>query len=102
MIDPADIYPLTDFLRDAKSHIRRLRRNRRPQLLTVNGRAAVVVLDPETYAEFSRLADGASVVEKIRRGITDMNSGRSKPVGNVLNRIKAKVSRRPSARRKSE
>jgi PHD/YefM family antitoxin component YafN of YafNO toxin-antitoxin module len=102
MIDPANIYPLTDFLRDAKSHIQRLRKSRKPQLLTVNGRAAVVVLDPETYAYLSRLADGPSVAEKVRRGIADMNAGRAKPADTVLNQVKARVSQRRTTRRRSE
>jgi PHD/YefM family antitoxin component YafN of YafNO toxin-antitoxin module len=101
MIDPLDVYPLTDFQRDAKEHIRKLRKNRRPQLLTVNGRAAVVVLDPETYADLSRFADGPSVVEKVRRGIADMNAGRAKPADEVLDRIKAKVSQKATSRRRS-
>lgn len=102
MIDPTDVYPLTDFQRDAKQQIRRLHRNRRPQLLTVNGRAAVVVLDPETYADLARFADGPSAIEVVRRGVADMNAGKAKPLDEVMDRIKAKVSRKSrSMRRRS-
>lgn len=100
MIDPADVYPLTDFQRDAKRQIQRLRRNRRPQLLTVNGRAAVVVLDPETYADLARFADGPSAVEVVRRGVADMNAGRARPLDEVLDQIKEKVVRKSRSPRK--
>lgn len=49
MIRPEDIGSLTDFHRNAKAHLKRLRRSGRPELLTVNGRAEVVVQDASAY-----------------------------------------------------
>lgn len=49
MIDVRDIYSLTDFQRNTRRHIRRLRRTGRPAVLTVNGAAELVVQDAEAY-----------------------------------------------------
>ena len=49
MIRPDDIGSLTDFSRNAKAHIRRLKRTGRPELLTVNGKAEVVVQNASAY-----------------------------------------------------
>jgi PHD/YefM family antitoxin component YafN of YafNO toxin-antitoxin module len=43
MIDLRDIHSLSDFQRKARAHIRRLKQTGRPAVLTVNGRAELVV-----------------------------------------------------------
>jgi hypothetical protein len=49
MIRPEDIGSLTDFARNTKAHLQRLRRTGRPELLTVNGKAEVVVQNAVAY-----------------------------------------------------
>ena len=49
MIDTRQINSLTDFLRNHKAHLARLKETRTPEVLTVNGRAEAVLLDTETY-----------------------------------------------------
>lgn len=51
MIDLRHIYSLSDFQRNAREHIDRLKRTRRPEVLTVNGRAELVVQDTTSYQE---------------------------------------------------
>ncbi|HMD09032.1 MAG TPA: type II toxin-antitoxin system Phd/YefM family antitoxin [Candidatus Acidoferrum sp.] len=48
-IRPEDIGSLTDFNRNTKAHLKRLRRTGRPELLTVNGKAEVVVQSASAY-----------------------------------------------------
>lgn len=48
-IDLRDIISLTDFQRNAKDHITRLARTGKAQVLTVNGKASLVVQDAEAY-----------------------------------------------------
>lgn len=60
MIRPEDIGSLTDFSRNIKAHLKRLKRTGRPELLTVNGKAEVVVQSASAY---QRLIDS---VEKAR------------------------------------
>jgi antitoxin Phd_YefM of type II toxin-antitoxin system len=49
LIKPEDIGSLTDFARNIKGHIKRLKRTGRPELLTVNGKAEVVVQSAFAY-----------------------------------------------------
>ena len=49
MIRSEDITSLTDFAKNAKAHLKRLRRTGRPELLTVNGKAEVVVQSATAY-----------------------------------------------------
>jgi len=49
MFRPEDITSLTDFAKNAKAHIKRLKRTGRPELLTVNGKAEVVIQNASAY-----------------------------------------------------
>ena len=49
MIRSEDITSLTDFAKNTKAHIKRLKRTGRPELLTVNGKAEVVVQNATAY-----------------------------------------------------
>ena len=49
MIRIQDIHSLTDFHRHTKAHVRRLKRTGRPELLTVNGQAELVVQSASAY-----------------------------------------------------
>ena len=64
MIRPQDIGSLTDFSRNTKEHLKRLERTGRPELLTVNGRAEVVVQSASAY---QRLLES---LEKLKRRST--------------------------------
>ena len=54
MIRPEDIRSLTEFARNTKTHLKRLKQTGRPELLTVNGKAEVVV---QSAAAYQRLLD---------------------------------------------
>jgi prevent-host-death family protein len=60
-IRPEDIGSLTDFNRNTKAHLKRLRRTGRPELLTVNGKAEVVVQSASAYQRLLNL------VQQIKR-----------------------------------
>ena len=64
MIRPEDIGSLTDFARNAKAHQRRLKRTGRPELLTVNGKAEVVVQNASAY---QRLLEALEELERKQR-----------------------------------
>ena len=54
MIDTRHIYPLSDFVRNAEAYIARLKETKKPLVLTVNGRAEIVMLDIETYEDMMK------------------------------------------------
>ena len=51
MLHTQNIYSLSDFQRNAKGFISQLRESQKPIVLTVNGKAALVVQDPESYQD---------------------------------------------------
>jgi hypothetical protein len=61
MIRPEDIGSLTDFSRNTKAHLKRLKRSGRPELLTVNGKAEVIVQNASAYERMVRS------LEKLKR-----------------------------------
>jgi prevent-host-death family protein len=64
MIKPEDIGSLTDFARNTRAHLNRLRRTGRPELLTVNGKAEVVV---QSAAAYQRLIESLEKLKRDRR-----------------------------------
>lgn len=51
MINLEDIRSLTDFQRNTKSHLQRLKSTGRPEVLTVNGKAELIVQNAAAYEE---------------------------------------------------
>jgi hypothetical protein len=54
MIKPEDVCSLTAFQRNTRAHIDRLKRTGRPEVLTVNGQAELIV---QHAAAYQRLLD---------------------------------------------
>jgi prevent-host-death family protein len=71
MFHSSDIYTVTDFSRKPAEHIKRLNESKRPEILTVNGKAAVVVQDAESYEKMAALADYADSILNIRQALTE-------------------------------
>lgn len=90
MILPSDIHSLTDFQRNTKKHLRKLQRSGRPEFLTVNGRAKVVVQDAASYQEFLEQVERAQAIEGIQRGLESMQRGEGRPAKAALEAIRRK------------
>jgi prevent-host-death family protein len=90
MIDVTEIHSLTDFQRNAKEHIERLSQTGKPQVLTINGKAAIVVQDAASY---QRLLDDMERLEAtigIMQGIDDMKSGKGRPANAFFDELQRK------------
>jgi hypothetical protein len=90
MIALQDIRSLTDFQRHTKSHLRRLKATGRPAVLTVNGRAELIVQDAAAFE------DMMDAIRCIQRGLDEMKKGTGKPFRQALDEIRAqyKIPRR--------
>lgn len=75
MVQMNDIHPLTAFLRDHKSHIERLSETGRPEVLTVNGRARVVVQDAEAYQRMLDVIDSVQAERILKERIASIDRG---------------------------
>ena len=74
-----DIQSLTAFRRASGDFMKKLRKTRRPLVLTVNGKAAAVVQDAEAYQRLLDIAAQADVDEGIRQGLEDVKKGKIRP-----------------------
>ncbi len=74
-----DIQSLTTFRRRSGDFMKQLKRNKRPVVLTVNGRAAAVVQDAEAYQRLLDIAARADSQEGIRQGLEDARRGKLQP-----------------------
>ena len=88
MLDLAnDIRSLSDFKRKTSELLDRLKKTGHPLVLTINGRAEVVVQDAEAY---QGLLERLETMEGIQRGLADVKAGRTKPAREVSNRLRRK------------
>lgn len=81
MIQLRDIHSLTDFQRNAREYIERLKETGRPEVLTINGKAELVIQDADSYQKLLDAIDRAEAIEGIRRGLEQMEAGQSRPLG---------------------
>lgn len=70
-----DISPLTEFKRDSARMIARIKETGRPQILTVNGKPSVVVMDAAAWQDMQDQLDHAEIVAGIRKGLTQACAG---------------------------
>ena len=90
MLDITNTKPLSDFNRNSKQHVERLKESGEPEVLTVNGEAAIVVQDAAAYQELQRKADYSDTIEAIRKGMVAHESGEGIDFLNALEQLAAK------------
>src|SRR5665647_1900960 len=88
-----DIHPLTDFKRNTSDFMSQMKKTRRPVVLTVNGKAELVVQDAESYQQILDRLDRFEAVEAIRLGIAAAEEGRVKPARQALGQKRVKRER---------
>ena len=72
---------MTTFKRNSAGLVKRMRKTGRPLVLTVKGKAEVVVMDADTYQQ---MADRVNTVEGIRRGLAQAKKGSGRSVDEVF------------------
>ena|SRR5215203_3717042 len=90
-----DIQSLSVFKRDSSKFIKQLKKTGEPIILTVNGKAAAVVLDPDSYEDYLREKDRRDMIASVKRGIDDMKAGRTTPADEVFREFERKYNISP-------
>ncbi len=88
-----DIHSLTDFKRRSADFLQQLKKSRRPMVLTVNGKAEVVVQDVESYQKLLELVDRLEAMEGIQRGLEKMATGQGRSAGEFFAELKEEYPR---------
>ena len=71
-----DIHPLSEFQRGAKAFVAKLRETQSPMLLTVNGKAAVIVQDAESYQQLLDKLELLESVAGVRKSMQEFEQGK--------------------------
>jgi len=91
MYTTSDIYPVSDFNRKPAEHIKRLQETKRPEVLTVNGKAALVMLDPETYDKLIQNADLSRRLEGIAQANAQFDKGETQEASEAFTELKQRM-----------
>jgi PHD/YefM family antitoxin component YafN of YafNO toxin-antitoxin module len=90
MLQASEIHSLTDFLRNHKAHVSRLKETHAPEVLTVNGKAEVVVQDAASYQIMLDRLHHMETLAAIQEGMSSAERGELKPAAQVLDEMRAK------------
>ena len=82
------IHPVSDFSRKPAEHIKRLKETKQPEILTVNGKAQVVIQDAQAYEEMVSLLDS---IQQISKSVKELEEGRAKPLDEAFSDIKQRL-----------
>src|SRR5439155_20503127 len=79
MIDLREIRSLTDFQRNARGYVERMRETGSPLVLTVKGKAELVVQSAEAYQEILERLERAETVAALRVALDQEARGEARP-----------------------
>src|SRR5436309_15517690 len=85
-----DIHSLSDFKRNTTEFLSQMRESGHPVVLTINGKAELVVQDAASYQRLLELAEQAEMVEFLRESREDVEAGRTEPALEALQRLAKK------------
>lgn len=96
MIDLArDIHSLTEFKRNTTEFLQRIKQTKHPLLLTVNGKAELVVQDAESYQKLLEAAELLETLKGIKLGLEQMQQGQGKKAEEFFNELFDKLDSSP-------
>ena len=92
MIDiTKEIHPLTDFKRNTTELVRQMKESGKPIVLTINGRAELVVQDAGSYQRLLELVERLEAVAGIRKGLEESRRGEGQPIEEAIRDIREQV-----------
>ena len=91
MIDLSqDIHSLSDFKRKTAKFRSRMKKTGNPVVLTINGKAEMVVQDAASYQRLLERAGQVEMLEFLRESRADIDAGRTEPAAEALERLAKK------------
>jgi len=79
-----DIFSLSEFKRNTAAMLKRMKRTKRPLVLTVNGKAAAVVTEPFDYETLLDRIEYEETLAGIRQGVAEAEGGQLIDAATVL------------------
>ncbi len=88
-----DIHPLTDFKRNTLEFLRQLKETGNPVVLTINGKAELVVQDAASYQRLFDLAERLETMQAVKEGLASANRGEGKPIDEMFDALEKDLRR---------
>jgi len=85
-----DIHSLSDFKRNTSEFLEQMRGSGHPLVLTINGKAELVVQDAISYQKLLDRVDQVEGLAGIERGLSDVEAGRVTPLRKFEQEFRAK------------
>jgi prevent-host-death family protein len=80
----SDINSLSNFKRNTPEFLRQLKETGHPVVLTINGKAELVVQDTASYQRLMELAERAERMDVLKASLDEMKAGKVIPADDVL------------------
>ena len=93
-----DIHPFTDFKRNTPEFLRQLKATGNPVVLTINGKAELVVQDAASYQRLFDLAERLETIQAVKESLASADRGEGRPMDDVFDALEKDL-RRAKARR---
>lgn len=77
MISLKDIESLTAFKRNTAEYVKKIKKSGIPLVLTVRGKAELVVQDAESYQRMLMALDRVKTIEMVREGLESVRRGKT-------------------------
>jgi PHD/YefM family antitoxin component YafN of YafNO toxin-antitoxin module len=90
MINLANIYSFTEFQRNAKAFVAQIKGSKDPLVLTVNGKAELIVQDAQAYQDLLDRLDQAETIAGIVKSMEEFEQGKGIPAREALERLRQK------------
>jgi prevent-host-death family protein len=90
MIDLREVRSVTEFQRNLKDYVERLKEKKTPLVLTVNGRAELVVQDADSYQALLDRLERAEIVAAIRQGMEQFERDEGVPLEQAERQLRKK------------
>ena len=91
MISLKDIESLTAFKRNTTRYLKKMKKSGNPLVLTVNGRAEIIVQDAESYQRMLELLDRAETIEAVREGLESVRQGKTMSLDQFDKEMRKKI-----------
>ncbi|BBC25792.1 type II toxin-antitoxin system Phd/YefM family antitoxin [Pseudanabaena sp. ABRG5-3] len=85
-----DIQPLTTFKRNTSKLITQMRNTGHPIVLTINGKAELVVQDAISYQQLLNKLEELETIISIKKGLEDLAKGHTRPLNQFVEEIQRK------------
>ena len=85
-----DIQSLSSFKRKSAEFIQQMKETGKPIVLTVNGKAEVVVQDAASYQKFLDMMEYLEAITGIKEGLADVNAGRTRSLADFQQAMQEK------------